>query len=286
MPGFFGEMGDFLDVLKRADALTRRHHGAHVSLERAIFLSWWCGKGDCSFCFMSTQKRRIKDPKSARRKVASILAEAELCARIGWEVEFLSGGYGAYSIEEIKRIAGMVAHLTGSRTWLNVGVLKGPELELFGEEVEGIVGSVETVNRGLHDKVCPSKPLEPVVGMLEEAKDLGLKTGITLVLGLGESAEDIKTLFDLIRKLELDRVTFYSLNPHEGTAFADSPPPASIYQAGVMALTRVEFPKLKIIGGTWIDQLPNIGLMLLAGANGITKYPLFTMFGNRYGKGT
>jgi len=96
--------------------------------------------------------------------------------------------------------------------------------------------------------------------------------------------EDIQVLLDLICELELDRITLYSLNPHDGTAMADTPPPASIYQAGVIALTRLEFPKIQIIGGTWIDQLPNIGLMLLAGANGITKYPLFSMFGNRHGK--
>lgn len=273
-----------MDTLKKADRITRRHHSDFVTLERAIFLSWWCDKGDCSFCFMSTQKDRIKDPKTARRKLSALLAEVELCARIGWEVEFLSGGYGAYSVEEIKGIAEMVAHIMGSGTWLNTGVLKNTELETFGEEVKGVIGSVETVNKELHDRICPSKPLEPVIEMLGEAKDMGLKTGITIVLGLGEKGEDIYPLFDLIRELDIDRVTFYSLNPHEGTAYAASPPPASIYQAGVIALTRLEFPKIKLIGGTWIDQLSNIGIMLLAGANGITKYPLFTMFGTRYGK--
>ncbi|MBI5252845.1 MAG: radical SAM protein, partial [Euryarchaeota archaeon] len=108
--------------------------------------------------------------------------------------------------------------------------------------------------------------------------------GITIILGLGEGIEDLPALFELIRKLSLDRITFYSLNPQDGTSYEDQPPPSSIYQSGVIALTRLNFPEIEIIGGTWIDQLPNIGLMLLAGANGITKYPLFSMFGNRYGK--
>jgi hypothetical protein len=47
---------------------------------------------------------------------------------------------------------------------------------------------------------------------------------------------------------------------------------------------RLEFPNLKIVAGTWIDQLPNIGVVCLAGANGITKYPLLRMFGNRFGR--
>ncbi|HEX7468556.1 MAG TPA: radical SAM protein, partial [Methanobacterium sp.] len=36
--------------------------------------------------------------------------------------------------------------------------------------------------------------------------------------------------------------------------------------------------------GTWIDNLANIGPLILAGANGLTKFPLFKMFGTRYGK--
>lgn len=275
----FDDSSTFLDVLKKADRLTRKNHD-FVTLERAILLSWWCDIRDCKFCHMSMQN--VTDPKKARRKPWSILAEAELIDRLGWDVEFLSSGYGAYGFDELKELVQMVAHVTKRPQWLNVGVLKGEELR-FGDEVKGIVGSVETVGAN-RKQMCPSKPLEPIKKMLKGAKEAGLKTGITIILGLGEGVEDIPALMELIGELEIDRITLYSLNPHDGTALADSPPPASIYQAGVIALTRLEFPKIQIIGGTWIDQLPNIGLMLLAGANGITKYPLFTMFGNRHGK--
>jgi len=275
----FDDSSTFLDVLKKADRLTRKNHD-FVTLQRAILLSWWCDKKDCKFCHMSTQKNINSD--KAKRKPWSILAEAELIDRIGWDVEFLSSGYGAYSFSEIGEFAQMVAHVTKRPQWLNVGVLNKKELR-FGDEVEGIIGSVETISK-IRKQICPSKPLGPIKKMLKEAKEAGLKTGITIVLGLGEEVKDIPALMDVIGELNLDRITLYSLNPHDGTALQDSPPPASIYQAGVIALTRLNFPKIQIIGGTWIDQLPNIGLMLLAGANGITKYPVFTMFGNRHGK--
>lgn len=279
MPSIFNDSSLFLDTLKKADSLTRKYTD-FVTLERAILLSWWCDIKNCKFCHMSTQN--TPDAQKAKRKPWSILAEAELISRIGWDVEFLSSGYGAYSTGELKELTQMIAHVTGRPQWLNVGVR--PEKDMhFGEEVEGIIGSVETVGK-IRNEICPSKPLPPIKKMLKEAKESGLKTGITIVLGLGEEVGDIPALLDLIGELELDRITLYSLNPHDGTAMGDTPPPASIYQAGVIALTRLKFPKIQIIGGTWIDQLPNIGLMLLAGANGITKYPLFSMFGNRHGK--
>ena len=54
---------DIFDLIKKANEITLKRHGDLITLERAIFLSWWCDKGDCAFCYMSTQKEKIKDPK-------------------------------------------------------------------------------------------------------------------------------------------------------------------------------------------------------------------------------
>ena len=93
-----------LDLLRKSNEITLSEHGNTITLERAIFLSWWCDKGDCAFCYMSSQKPRISEPEKARRNINSILAEAELIRRMGWNVEFLSGGYGSFSTDEIKNI--------------------------------------------------------------------------------------------------------------------------------------------------------------------------------------
>ncbi|WP_424354271.1 radical SAM protein [Methanobacterium sp. MBAC-LM] len=271
-----------LDLMQEANKITLAEHGNKVTLERAIFLSWWCDKGDCLFCYMSSQKPKIKEPQKARRNVNSILAEAELCRRTGMKIEFLSGGYGSYSTEEIRNISREIYGITGEPVWLNIGITK--DLEEYGEEIAGITGAVEVANPELHDKICPSKSLEDITEMLEFAGDLGFQKAITVILGLGETPDDLKYLFDMIKNVGIDRVTFYSLNPHKETIYENEPQPASLYYAGVVAATRIKFPKLKIITGTWIDNLANMGPLLLSGANGLTKFPLFKMFGTRYGK--
>lgn len=215
--------------------------------------------------------------------MSSILAEVELCRRIGWRVEFLSSGYGSHGLEELREIAQMVSHVSGEGVWLNIGLLKEEQLNYFGEELLGVVASIETLDPLVKKSVCPEKHLEKSVEMLRNAEKLGLKKGATIILGLGEDESQLPALLEFIESTHLDRITVYSLNPHKGTPVSNQPPPASLYQAGVIALLRLNFPELEIIGGTWMDQLPNIGPMLLAGANGITKYPLFNMYGNRYG---
>jgi biotin synthase-like enzyme len=231
---------------------------------------------------MSTQKNKITDPKKARRRVNNILAEAEMCKRLGWNIEFLSGGYKSFTTTEIKSIASNIYDITENGVWLNTGITD--ELKEYGKEIIGITGAVETANPKLQKEICPSKPLPDISNMLDKAGDLGFKKAITIILGLGETYEDIEYLIQYIKDHKIDRVIFYSLNPHPETEYVNSSQPASLYYAKTVSKIRIEFPKIEIICGTWVDNLANIGILILSGANGITKFPLFKMFGTKYGK--
>ena len=273
---------NIFELIKKANDTTLKNHGNLITLERAVFLSWWCDKGDCAFCYMSTQKEKIKDPKKARRNINNIYAEAEMCKRLDWNIEFLSGGYESFSTQEIKEIATTIKDITGNGVWLNTGITD--ELSEYGSEIQGITGAVEVANPEIHQKVCPSKKLEDISNMLDVAGDLGFKKAITIILGLGETLDDVNYIIDYIKDHKIDRVIFYSLNPHKETIYANSSQPASLYYAQVVAQVRLAFPDIEIICGTWIDNLANIGILILSGANGITKFPLFKMFGTKYGK--
>ena len=269
-------------LIKKANDITLKNHGNLITLERAVFLSWWCDKGDCAFCYMSTQKEKINDPKKARRNISNIYAEAEMCKRLDWNIEFLSGGYDSFTTQEIKEIATNIKNITGDGVWLNTGITD--ELNDYGNEIKGITGAVEVANPEIHKKVCPSKKLEDISNMLDVSGDLGFKKAITIILGLGETLDDVGYIIDYIKEHKIDRVIFYSLNPHKETVYANSSQPASLYYAQVVSQIRLAFPDIEIICGTWIDNLANIGILILSGANGITKFPLFKMFGTKYGK--
>ncbi len=164
--------------------------------ERAIFLSWYCAKGDCSFCYMSTQKNLIKDPKKARRSFASILAEAIISKNLNWKIEFLSGGYECHSKEEILFLLKTIYSIYKEKLWLNLGVLDKKEIELFKPYLQGITGAVECINPEIHKKVCPSKQIKEITDMFEQNKDI--KKSITIIIGLGETLDDIPLLIDFI----------------------------------------------------------------------------------------
>ena len=67
-----------LELLEEANKITLAVHGNIITLERAIFLSWWCDKGDCAFCYMSAQKPRIKEPGRLEGKLNPYLPRLNL----------------------------------------------------------------------------------------------------------------------------------------------------------------------------------------------------------------
>lgn len=243
---------------------------------RCIFLSWYCEKGTCKFCFRSTIKHKIRHAKSARRSTASILADTIIGKNLGWKIEFLTGGYGIFDFDDIAEIARHVSQIYGHKIWVNLGALKKEEMEKLKPYVEGVCASIETIEPRLHDYVCPDKPIEPYSDMLRAAKKLGLKTSMTIVIGLGEKKEDFPLLEGFIRDYGLSQITFYALKPVKGTPYTKSPEPE--YYAWWIRETRKKFPDITIMAGLTPKRVDYVRQILEAGADGVTKFPAVAQF--------
>ena len=231
---------------------------------------------------MSTQKNKIKNPRLARRSLASIIAEALICQACGWEIEFLSGGYESHTLGELINIAKIIRQINQKKLWLNIGVLNQKELQAFKPYVQGITGAVEIINPQLHKKICPSKPIQPIETMFKICQKLQLKKGVTIILGLGETLNDFPLFKKFIQKHKINRITFYALNPHPGTPFKKGP--ATNYYVKWLKLTRKNFPKLEIIAGSWVNRLEEISSLLNAGADYLTKFPSIKLFNTQHAK--
>ena len=271
---------DFPDRLTKAFGVTEKHFDS-INIERAIFLSYHCDLKDCKFCYMSTIK---SSPKKGLRSIESLFAEAFLVKMANWKVEFLSSGYGVYDAKKIADIVKGIACITGEPVWLNTGILERDDLSVFENELKGVTASIETFTEELFQKLCPSKNWDKLMNFLDVATELGYKKGVTIILGIGEKREDLENLFEIIKNYKIDRVTFYSLNPHKGTIFEDSVPPNSLYYLDVVSETRLMFPKLEIVTGIWSDRINLVGPLFLAGSNGITKFSWQKFYGSKLGK--
>lgn len=271
-----------MDLIKQAEQTYQKNFPNTCWFGRCIFLSWYCSLGTCKFCFRSTIKHKVRYAKKARRTTESILSEAVIGKAMGWRLEFLTGGYHIFSFEELLEIIRKVSAVYGEKIWINLGVLEKEQLAKLKPYVEGICSSIETMDKELHDYVCPDKPIEPYVKMLKEAEKLGFKKSITIVIGLGETREHFELLARFIKENKLDRITFYALKPVKGTEFTRSPEIEDY--VWWIAQTRIRFPKLEIIAGLTPKKVDYAELLLKAGANAITKFPAIRKFGSEEAK--
>ncbi len=269
---------DINRLVEEAGKVFLSNHSPETCFERALFFSWHCSIGDCSYCYMSTQPKNRKKP--ARRSMESLLAEVLLCKRLGWDLGFVSGGHGAYTRVEFEKLLENIHLAYGKKTWINVGALKKEELQRYRPYIMGVVGSIETINPKLHRKVCPSKPVEPFESMYEQAGKLGLNRAMTIIIGLGETMDDFPLLESFIRKHSISKIHIYSLNPQKGTVFENTSSPRKEYHAEWIARTRIAFPSIDIQAGIWLDRVDTVSLLLRAGASSISKFPALRYFGS------
>ncbi len=255
-----------------------------LRFERAIFISWYCSLGDCTYCYMSTQKNLISDPKKAKRSMASILAEAYLCRKLGWKLGNLAAGYGSYTHESILELVKNVYEIYGNKFWLNIGVLPEKTIAALKPYLKGIYGAVETTNEKIHKKTAPNKPIRPIENMFKTCEKYGLKKAMTFIVGMGETIEDFPGLKEFIIANKIDKVVFYALNPIEGTMFENSKGPDINYYVEWIKKTRETFPDIDIVAGPWVNRVGHISSMLNAGANAITKFPAIKLFNTRHAK--
>ena len=212
----------------------------------------------------------------AKRNMSSILAEAVLCKLLGWRLDFVTGGFGVYSINELVEITKNISKIFNEKVWLNYGVFNKVQLEKLRPYVKGICASIETVNSRVQREVVPGKDIKAYIDTLKNAK--GFKKSLAIIIGIGETIEDVKLLHELIDELNLDRLTIFALHPIKGTPFTKGPSPE--YYAEWIARTRIKFPKLEIVAGIPSNMPNDFGIALKAGANSITKFPVIKAFGS------
>ncbi len=266
------------NLLDRASGVYNENFPPATWFERAIFISWYCATPTCKFCYMHGIKDNIKNPRKARRRFSSIYAEALIAKICNWKIGFVSGGIYSWSVPELKEVLEGIVKITGETQWLNVGVLNEKQIKELLPYTKGITGTVECVHSD-RDEIVPDKPLDKIEDMFKQCDKYDLKKTITIIIGLGETFDDFPKLSNLIKKWSVDRINYYRLVPHDNTKYKEGP--STEYYSEWIAKTRIEFPKIQIIAGSWTDRMEEVPVLLKAGANAITKLPAIKYFGKQ-----
>lgn len=258
-------------ILEEAHSSFSSHFPHEAWFERTLHLSWQNAL-NCTFCHLSPKPQQT-NILAAKRSDASLLAEAYLAKQLNWKLQ-LSPGYLPHHIKDLVEMCKKINAITNEKIWLETLPRSGGDIALLKEHLTGITIPLDTINKGIRKRLHPNMSIQDVLTTFDDAKHL--RKGIALTLGIGENLNDIPELQHVIASNHIDKVILLPVLPHKNTQFKKSP--SSFYMTRWIAETRIAFPKVEIVVGTWRGRVAEVGLFMKAGANAITKFPAVKRF--------
>ena len=251
------------ELLEEADIAFCSNFKREAYFEMPVFMSRIAEHFDETSMFF--------DVKAPRRSMSSIEAEVHLCKQLGWS-PVLRVDNELYKFSEILDVIKKAATICDKKIDVAMGSLTRNELDMTRPYVSTIIARLASVNKGVQKRFVPNKLIFDQLATLGEAK--GFEKGLDIILGMGETLDDVPELIRFIQTHGISKVTFFLADKQA----AQKRPPSSFYVARWIAETRIRFPSIKIVAGTLLERQAEVGLFMRAGANAITQFPALKIF--------
>ncbi len=191
---------------------------------------------DCKYCSQSiTSEAEI--PKYIFQNTEKLLEGAREAKQTGARTYCIVASGRGPTNREVEHVADAVEKIkaeTGMHICACLGLLKPAQAErLKAAGVDRINHNLNTSRRH-HDEIVSTHTYEDRLGTLKTCRDAGLELCAGMIVGMGETPDDIIDVALELRGLECESIPVNFLNPIEGTPYGpngqngDTPAPAPL----------------------------------------------------------
>lgn len=267
------------ELLPLTNRLREKYFGRKVKLCSIVNAKSGRCSEDCGFC-----------PQSARFKETAVpsypLMDAEKISGVAgdsWkngssEFSVVTSGYGMESEGELRVIEESlrrIARTTNLDRCASLGVVSRENLIRLKEAgLTNYHHNLETA-RSHHPRIVTTHSFEKELGVIRDAKEVGLHVCAGGVFGMGETVEQrVEFIFE-VKAIDPDSFPINFLNPRPGTPLANTHDLTPLDCLKIVAVSRLAMPSkdIFVLGGREVNLRDLQPLIFLAGANG-------TMVGN------
>ena len=262
-------------LFRTARSLRRKYFRDRIYFYGFLYISTYC-RNDCNFCFYRVSNR--VSPRYRKSEDEVIAAAVELAQSgvhlidltMGEDPYFFTGksnGFDAFCrlVEKVKAAAGLPV-------MVSPGVV--PERVLAGLVEAGadwFSCYQETHNRDLFQRLRPGQDYDARLNIKQLAHEHGLLIEEGILVGAGETAEDIAHSLEVMQTLDADQVRAMNVVPQAGTPMQNHPGPDPVKELSIIALMRLVFPGKLIPATLDVEGLDGLKQRLEAGANVVTS---------------
>ena len=245
---------DLLDVVAAAAQVRRKHFGMTVKVNYLVNLKSGLCPEDCGYC----SQRLGSDTEILKYSWLST-KDATRQATFGMEggagrVCLVASGRGP-SNRDIDRVGEITKSIKDSNPQLEVcaclGFLKDNQAERLKEYgVDAYNHNLNTAESN-YEEICSTHTFEQRTDTVKKAKAGGLSPCSGLIVGMGESDEQVIEAIDSLRELDSDSIPVNFLIPFEGTPMEGVHYLTPQHSMRVLAAVRFMCPdkELRIAGG-------------------------------------
>lgn len=253
----------------------KKRFGTGIFLYGFIYFSTFC-TNDCRFCHY----RRSNTALARYRKTPDDVVEtAEALAESG--VHLIDLTMGEWSLRQTKAIhqkhpmtdlVKAVKARTGLPVMASPGVVSDDTLKALAEaRTDWYACYQETHNPRLFADLRVDQSFACRMEKKTAARNLGMLVEEGIMIGIGETADDVADSIAAMRSLDADQVRVMTFVPQEGTPMADYISWDALRETVVIAVLRLVFPDRLIPASLDVGGLAGLAERLDAGANVVTS---------------
>ncbi|ACV60992.1 Radical SAM domain protein [Desulfofarcimen acetoxidans DSM 771] len=262
-------------VFLTARELRNRYFQDRVFLYGFIYFSTYC-RNDCSFCYYRKSNnlcRRYRKTAAEVADIARALAESGVYLidlTMGEDPLYLSDSTEGQ--EKLLEIVRMVKESTGLPVMISPGVVAAGMLKKLKEAgADWYACYQETHNRRLYKKLRLNQSYNERWAIKVYAKTIGMLVEEGLLVGVGDSIDDIVNSLMEMKSLGAEQVRTMTFVPQQGTPLYGIDAPGDALELNIIAVMRILFPDRLIPASLDVKGIFGLKERLDAGANVVTS---------------
>lgn len=258
---------DLLELVSAASSLRRRHFGHRVKLNYLVNMKSGLCQENCSYCSQALGSTApILKYSWLTQEEAVQQAEAGIAGGAA-RVCLVASGRGPLP-RDIERVSGVAAQLRQQHPALELcaclGLLKDGQAERLAESgVDAYNHNINTAE-SFHDEIVTSHSYRDRLATIARVKDAGVSPCSGLIVGMGESDEQVVEALFALRDLGTESIPINFLVPFDGTPMEGRWDLTPRQCLRIVALARLTCPstEIRLAGGreTHLRSLQGLAL--------------------------
>lgn len=264
--------GDLAGALFRAAREVRQQVQGNVIFAYGfVFFSTYC-RNNCNFCFF----RKDNAIDRYRKSEEDVLKLSKQLVDSGVNLIDLTMGedtrFHADRFETVIRIVRTLKRDYGTSVMISPGVVGSDVIDRLAEAGTDFFALYqETHNRALFQTLRVGQDYDERMQAKRYAKQRGMRIEEGILIGVGETAEDISESIEIIGEIGARQARAMSFVPQTGSPMERRQTPDRMTELKTIALMRIRYPYALIPASLDVDGLDGLQSRINAGANLVTS---------------